>query len=127
MINSAEAMPDGGHIHIAAQIDRTDENMVQIRLINDGPPIPPDDIERIFDPFFTTKPDGTGLGLFIRYGIIEQHNGTIRVENCKDDQGVVFTLALPVALGVDGQAVAEVSTYNEPAAGEITGAIGNSQ
>jgi PAS domain S-box-containing protein len=110
MINSAEAMPDGGHIHIAAQIDRADENMVQIRLINDGPPIPPDHIEHIFDPFFTTKPDGTGLGLFISYGIIEQHNGTISVKNRRDNQGVVFTLTLPIALDVDGQADAEAST-----------------
>jgi PAS domain S-box-containing protein len=97
MINSIEAMPDGGHIQVTAQIDKDDENAMLIRLINDGPPIPPDHIDRIFDPFFTTKPDGTGLGLFISYGIIQQHNGTISVANRKDDQGVVFTLILPVA------------------------------
>jgi signal transduction histidine kinase len=127
MINSAEAMSDDGHIHIAAQVDKTDENMVQIRLINNGPPIPPDHMERIFDPFFTTKPNGTGLGLFISYGIIEQHNGTISVENRQDGQGVVFTLTLPIALSVDGQAGAEMSTYSEPAPEKVKGTTGNSQ
>jgi PAS domain S-box-containing protein len=127
MINSAEAMSDGGHIHIAARIDPTDENVVQVRMTNDGPPIRPDHIERIFDPFFTTKPDGTGLGLFISYGIIEQHNGTISVENLQDDQGVIFTLTLPIAQGFDGQVITDISTDSEQAADTIKGAVGNSQ
>jgi PAS domain S-box-containing protein len=127
MINSIEAMPDGGHIHLTAQIDKDHENTVLIRLINDGPPIPPDSIDRIFDPFFTTKPDGTGLGLFISYGIIQQHNGTISVANRKDAQGVVFTLILPVAQPLDAQEVVRAATNNEPAAGEIKGAVENPQ
>jgi two-component system NtrC family sensor kinase len=127
MINSIEAMPDGGHIHLAAQMNKDDENAVLIRLINDGPPIPPDHIDRIFDPFFTTKPDGTGLGLFISYGIIQQHHGTISVTNRKDDQGVVFTLILPVAQPLAVQGVIRTATNNASAAGEIKGAVGNPQ
>jgi two-component system NtrC family sensor kinase len=127
MINSAEAMSGEGHIHIAAQVDKTDRDMVQIRLTNNGPSIPPDHIEHIFDPFFTTKPNGTGLGLFISYGIIEQHNGTISVENRQDGQGVVFALTLPIALGVDGQANAKASTYGESDPEIVKGTTRDSQ
>jgi len=93
-VNAIEAMPDGGHLHIAA---RADENVVEIALTNDGPPLPAEHIKRIFDPFFTTKPDGAGLGLSISHSIVHRHGGTISVGNLKDHRGVVFTIALPVA------------------------------
>jgi PAS domain S-box-containing protein len=97
MINSIEAMPDGGVMHIAA---RQDADEVVITLTNDGPHIPPEDIERVFDPFFTTKVEGTGLGLYISQNIVEQHGGTIGVENLPGDRGVAFTVALPVTASV---------------------------
>lgn len=92
--NAIEAMPEGGHVHLAACVDG---DMVALAVSNDGPSIPAELIDHVFDGFFTTKSEGTGLGLPISYRIVEQHGGTIRVENLGDDRGVVFALTLPVA------------------------------
>ena len=94
IINATEAMPHGGHLHVAARVDG--EVMV-LALTNDGPPIPPEHIEHIFEPFFTTKPDGHGLGLFISHNIVQRHGGTISVDNLSGDRGVALTVTLPVA------------------------------
>ena len=99
IINATEAMPDGGHVHITARVDG---DMVVLTLTNDGPPIPSEHIEHIFDPFFTTKPDGTGLGLFISHTIVEQHGGTISVENLRGNQGVAFAITLPIIRPTEG-------------------------
>jgi PAS domain S-box-containing protein len=93
-VNAIEAMPDGGNLHITARVDG---DVVVLTLMNDGPPLPAEYIERIFDPFFTTKPAGTGLGLSVSHSIIRYHDGTINVENLEGDQGVAFTVTLPVA------------------------------
>lgn len=93
-VNAIEAMPDGGNLHITACVDG---DVVVLTLTNDGPPLPAEHIERIFDPFFTTKPTGTGLGLSVSHSIVHRHGGTINVENLENDQGVAFTMTLPVA------------------------------
>jgi PAS domain S-box-containing protein len=93
-INAIQAMPDGGHLQITARVDG---GMVALSLTNDGPPIPPEHIERIFDPFFTTKPDGAGLGLSVSHSIIQRHGGTINVKNLQGERGVAFTITLPTA------------------------------
>jgi signal transduction histidine kinase len=93
-INSVEAMPIGGTVHIYAEHD---QNFVTITFSNDGPPIPEEHIEHIFDPFFTTKPTNTGLGLYVSYLIVEQHGGTIQVHNLCEKQGVCFIIRLPIA------------------------------
>ncbi len=91
LINGIEAMPNGGHIAIEASSTRDE---LTFTLTNDGPSIPPDQLAHIFDPFYTTKPDGTGLGLFVSHNIIQQHGGTIQVENLPDGQGVAFSITL---------------------------------
>jgi two-component system, sporulation sensor kinase A len=100
VLNAIQAMPHGGIIHIAASVER---EMLKLTLVNNGPPIPVDQLEHIFDPFFTTRPDGTGLGLFISHNIITQHRGTLFVENLEDGAGVAFTIILPVAPGPLGE------------------------
>jgi PAS domain S-box-containing protein len=94
MINAVEAMPDGGHLDIAGCADA---GMLVLAVANDGPHLTSEQIGHIFDPFFTTKPDGTGLGLCISYGIIQQHGGTVNVENLEGGRGVTFTVTLPIA------------------------------
>jgi PAS domain S-box-containing protein len=94
IMNAAEAMPDGGSLHIAAQAKK---DAIALAVTNDGPAIPEEHIRYIFDPFYTTRPNGTGLGLAISHSIIQQHNGTIGVENLADNQGVTFTFTLPIA------------------------------
>ncbi len=100
MINAIEAMPTGGRLEITASLERglkADQQVLSLTLTDNGPAIPAEYMERIFDPFFTTKPGGTGLGLFVSHNIVQQHGGTLRVENLEGDQGVAFTLTLPLA------------------------------
>jgi PAS domain S-box-containing protein len=71
--------------------------MIQLRVTDDGPGIPRDNLPRIFDPFFTTKPvgEGTGLGLSISYGIIRDHGGRIWAES-EPGRGTTMVVELPV-------------------------------
>jgi signal transduction histidine kinase len=57
--------------------------------------IPADHLDKIFAPFFSNKANGTGLGLSIVYKIVEQHGGTIEVENASDG-GAIFRMRLPL-------------------------------
>ncbi len=94
MLNACQAMPEGGTLTLTL---RSKGNMIELGLQDTGLGIPQDQITKIFDPFFTTKPvgEGTGLGLTVVHGIIQEHNGTIRV-NSLPNQGTTFTISLPV-------------------------------
>ncbi|WP_297833034.1 ATP-binding protein, partial [Pseudomonas sp.] len=83
---------------IALQVER-DEQTVWLSVEDNGSGIDPRLVERIFEPFFTTKPVGvgTGLGLSVSYGIVEQMGGRLSVTNAAD--GARFRIALPLALG----------------------------
>lgn len=72
------------------------EETIELRVADTGRGIPPGYEKRIFDPFFTTKEvgSGTGLGLSITYGIIQDHQGTITVEN-HPGSGALFVIQLP--------------------------------
>jgi C4-dicarboxylate-specific signal transduction histidine kinase len=68
---------------------------VEVIVSDNGPGIPSEIIGRVFDPFFSTKPagQGTGLGLFLAYGIVADHRGRIEVKN--GETGALFSVALP--------------------------------
>lgn len=89
LINSIEAMPDGGTITVRTQQERKG---VGIEIEDTGGGIAPDVIDYIFDPFFTTKDKGSGLGLSVAHKIVAQHNGKLIAENT--DQGARFKLTL---------------------------------
>lgn len=95
IINAIEAMPDGGKIFITTK--HIEENRVEITIIDSGAGIPREYLKNIFDPFFTTKDSAksTGLGLFVAYGIIQDHNGTIEVTS-EEGEGTTFLITLPV-------------------------------
>jgi two-component system, NtrC family, sensor kinase len=78
-----------------ATVQMDAETWVEISVSDNGPGIPPEIIGRIFDPFFSTKPagQGTGLGLFLTYGIVSDHRGKIEVKN--GEPGAIFSVALP--------------------------------
>jgi PAS domain S-box-containing protein len=93
--NALEAMSEGGTLSInISRVEGVHEDVIELKVADTGPGIPPDKIDRIFDPFFTTKKDGTGLGLAISRRIMTAHRGTIQVESFPD-AGTVFTIHLP--------------------------------
>ena len=87
-------MPDGGQLRI--RTGRRDEEIL-IEFADTGVGIKQEDISRIFDPFFTMKEvgEGVGLGLSVSYGIIQQHEGSVRVES-KEGEGTTVTILLPI-------------------------------
>ena len=74
------------------------EFYVDIRIEDSGSGIDPAQISKIFDPYFTTKQSksGTGLGLYITKKVVEDHNGSIKVESTPG-AGTVFTIRLPLS------------------------------
>ena len=99
LLNSVEAMGDGGTITIATRQVKNEagEPYLQVSFADMGCGIPADKIENIFDPFFTTKESlgNTGLGLSITKGIIDKHHGTIRIDS-KLQEGTDVIIELPV-------------------------------
>ncbi|MDX1647830.1 MAG: PAS domain S-box protein [Longimicrobiales bacterium] len=90
---------------------------VSISIFDNGPGIPPEELDRIFDPFFSTKEEqGTGLGLSLVHKIVTEHDGRIDVESEPDD-GVLFTVHLPAAQDaspVDEPSAAPASADRRP-------------
>ena len=100
--NAVEFTPEGGKIEFATThcIERGKPATICIEIKDNGPGIPQSMIDNVFDPYFTTKHrssmhNGTGLGLFIAYQNMQDHNGNIEVKS-KVNEGSVFTLTLPV-------------------------------
>jgi two-component system, OmpR family, sensor histidine kinase KdpD len=90
--NAAEWAPAGAGISVGAA-ER--DGQLAAWVENDGPAIPPTDLDRVFDTFWTRRMTGTGLGLAICKRVIEAHGGTIRAENMR--RGPRFTFTLPLA------------------------------
>ena len=89
-----EAMPSG-RIVLRARL-RPDGRAILVQIVDDGPGIPPDALPRVFEPFYTTKTVGmgTGLGLSVSYGIVQEHGGRLSVESRPRE--TTFTLELPI-------------------------------
>jgi two-component system, NtrC family, sensor kinase len=92
-------MPDGGTLRVATR----NGEAISVSVSDTGTGIAPEHIQRIYDPFFTTKTSpregqnrGTGLGLSVTYGIIQEHAGKIRVESAPG-AGTTFALDFPLS------------------------------
>jgi signal transduction histidine kinase len=97
-LNAKDAMTGGGVLKVAT----LNGEFVSVRVSDTGTGIAQEHIQRIYDPFFTTKTSpvegqnrGTGLGLSVTYGIIQEHAGNIRVES-RPGEGTTFTLDFPL-------------------------------
>ncbi len=95
IMNAVHAMPEGGSLRIGLA---RSNGTVRLTVADTGHGIAQQDLPRIFDPFFTTKEagKGTGLGLTVVKGIIDEHGGSIWVES-EPGKGATFTISLPVS------------------------------
>ncbi len=100
LMNARQSITGKGQITVRTS-HMASEDQVSIEITDSGCGIPPEIIEKIFDPFFTTKPvgEGTGLGLSVSYGIVQDHNGRIEVSS-SPERGTTFTVSLPVGDGL---------------------------
>ena len=107
--NAAEAMPDGGELHLTTRYvspsaeadngaDTNECGCARIEVGDTGTGIAPEDRERIFEPFYTRKVmgrSGTGLGMAVVWGAVSDHGGQIQVES-KVGEGTRFIIRLPL-------------------------------
>lgn len=101
-IDAAEKSALPGVVTVQSERSRSPQGeMVVVRISDTGPGIPPEILGRIFDPFFTTKDEGqgTGLGLFLSYGIVVDHRGRLEIEN--GQHGAVASVALPALMTME--------------------------
>ncbi|MFW5902208.1 MAG: ATP-binding protein, partial [Thermodesulfobacteriota bacterium] len=101
--NAKDAMAKDGQVRVGLDNVRTSadaqggaasNHFVRLSIIDDGPGIPAEHLERIFDPYFTTKTDAVGLGLSITHSIITRHGGHMEVRS-EPPGGAEFILYLP--------------------------------
>jgi signal transduction histidine kinase len=106
--NAAEAQPDGGQIHIrtkstqieaqtAKELGKSPGHFVVLEIQDTGDGIPEGDLPNIFEPFYSTKKlgkSGTGLGMTVVWGTVQDHKGVIKVDSVKG-KGTTFTIYFP--------------------------------
>lgn len=92
--NAFEAMKPGGTLTIQTEYLK-EAAAVHVRVQDNGPGIPADDVPLLFDPFYTTKQKGTGLGLYISQKILDEHEGSIEVD-ADLEVGTAFVIKLPI-------------------------------
>jgi two-component system NtrC family sensor kinase len=101
-LNAKDAMAGGGTLRVATEVGIDSGGHVGVSISDTGSGIAPEHVKRIYDPFFTTKSApregqrrGTGLGLAVTYGIIQEHAGKIEVES-QAGRGTTFHLEFPL-------------------------------
>ncbi len=96
ILNARDAMFNSGQITLSTEIEA--ETEIVIKVSDTGGGIEPENLNKIYDPFFTTKGvgSGTGLGLAVSYGIVQEHAGTIDAIS-EIGEGTTFRLVFPVA------------------------------
>src|SRR2546422_179715 len=97
MLNAMDAMNSRGVLTVRTRLNPQRQDEILVEFIDTGTGIRQEDLPKIFEPFFTTKPQGrgTGLGLSVAYGIVEEHRGRIEVES-QMGVGTNFKVFLPV-------------------------------
>jgi signal transduction histidine kinase len=89
--NAIDAVPNKGHVELKS--GRRGNGWPYFSVTDDGPGVADDQRHHLFEPHFTTKEGGTGLGLFMSYGIVREHQGQLLFEGNR--RGAVFTVTLP--------------------------------
>lgn len=100
LTNAIDASQEGKSIEV--YVERKNSS-IEVEVRDHGEGIPSQNLHRVFDPFFTTKPvgQGTGLGLFVSYGIIQKMRGQISIES-QEGEGTTVRMTIPAYEGVQG-------------------------
>lgn len=91
--NAVQSVGAAGKIHCELR-DHALDQVIEFRILDSGPGIAPENLEKLFNPFFTTRPEATGLGLFVTKQIIHRYGGSIRVES-NPKEGTLFVVQIP--------------------------------
>lgn len=102
IVNAIQSMPDGGELRMTAAVERTSKkgledekrDFIIVHIVDTGVGMDRETLENIFNPFFTTKDTGTGLGLMVSQGILQDHEGWIEAASEKG-KGSSFKVYLP--------------------------------
>jgi signal transduction histidine kinase len=89
--NAIDAVGHGGRVE--ATTGKRGNGWPYLSIADNGPGVSDDQRHHLFEPHFTTKEGGTGLGLFMSYGIVREHQGQLLFEGNR--RGAVFTVVLP--------------------------------
>jgi signal transduction histidine kinase len=97
VLNAAEAMPNGGILHVQTHRAHlaSGQEAIAIAITDTGVGIPPEQLTRIFDGLHTTKERGMGLGLYTSKAIVERHLGSISVQSIPGE-GTTFEIMVPI-------------------------------
>jgi signal transduction histidine kinase len=90
--NAAQASPEQSVVVV--QVGADSEGEVRVSVLDEGPGVSGEIVDKIFDPFFTTKESGTGLGLTVAHRLVEAHGGRLAVRN-RPEGGAEFAVVLP--------------------------------
>ncbi len=95
--NALEAMANNpaAHRQLRVRTERHSSEYVEVVVSDNGPGLPPEQLNRLFEPFFTTKSEGMGMGLSISHSIIEAHGGRLEAV-ANPDRGLTFHFTLPI-------------------------------
>jgi K+-sensing histidine kinase KdpD len=102
--NAVAYTPRGGRVNIGVTCTGDERKQVCVAVYNDGPPIPPEDLQHLFERFYrgqigqASGEAGTGLGLAICKEIVERHGGHLRIRS-EPPHGTVFEIWLPLRAG----------------------------
>ena len=130
-LNARDAMPDGGRLRITTRFAASmpflrdghaanAEGYVVVEVADNGVGMEPAVKERVFEPFFTTKPigQGTGLGLSMIYGFVQQSKGCIDLQSAPG-AGTTLSLYLPVAPAAAAAVIAHEAAQTTPGNGQL--------
>jgi signal transduction histidine kinase len=105
LINAMDSIEEGASGKAEREVEKQiwidgyyEPCQVRILIEDSGPGIPEDLGERIFEPFVSTKQHGTGLGLAVSYGIMERHQGTLKITPPRHGRGACFEIVLPLEI-----------------------------
>jgi nitrogen fixation/metabolism regulation signal transduction histidine kinase len=103
-VEATEHQPEA-HVGISTRgVHGTDADLVEIKVVDNGPGFSSDIVHQAFDPYVTSKPKGTGLGLAIVKKLVEEHGGQITARN-REQGGAEISILIPTSVDAGGGSV----------------------